>query len=132
MNANKAFWETKEDPLKRLKKSLLIRINKDDEGKEWYNYPENVYLPKIYGNENDLETLFEGIDVSFVHFCYLEQDRKRIDNEISELKNKLQGKVRSEKGNIEKRLEKLVVSPFCRKNIYIPHSAHLGINYHRI
>jgi len=55
LNASKASWEPKEDPLKRLKKSLLIRINRDDEGKEWYANPENVYLPKIYGNENNLE-----------------------------------------------------------------------------
>jgi len=114
LNANKASWETKEDPLKRLKKSLLIRINKDDEGKEGYDCPENVYLPKSYDNENDLETLFEGIDVSFVHLCYLEQDIKRIDNEISELKNKLKGKSkkwkkkhRKEVRKIEEQIEKL-------------------------
>jgi len=114
LNANKASWETKEDPLKRLRKSLLIRINKDDEGKEWYDHPENVYLPKVYGNENDLETLFEGIDVSFVHFCYLEQDTKRIDNEISELKNKLRGKSKKwkrkhgkEARKIEEQIEKM-------------------------
>jgi len=107
LNANKASWETKEDPLKRLKKSLLIRINKDDEGKERHDYPENVYLPKSYGNENDLETLFEGIDVSFVHLCYLEQDMKRIDNEISELKNKLKGKSKKWKRKHRKEVRKI-------------------------
>jgi len=107
LNANKASWETKEDPLKRLKKSLLIRINKDDKGKRWYNHPENVYLPKVYGNENDLETLFEGIDASFVHFCYLEQDIKRIDNEISELKNKLRGKSKKWKKKHRKEVKKI-------------------------
>jgi len=85
LNANKESWEVKEDPLKRLKNSLLIRINKDDEGKEWYDKPRNIYLPKIYGNENDLETLFEGIDVSFVHPCYIEDDLKKFDREINKL-----------------------------------------------
>ena len=106
--------KSKKDPLERLKKSLLIRINKDDEGKEWYNYPEYAYLPKIYGNENDLETLFEDIDVCFVHPCYLEQDIKPIEKEISELKNKLQGKSkkwkkknRKEVRKIEKQIEEL-------------------------
>ncbi len=113
LNANKASRKTKEDPLKRLRESLLIRIN-NEEDKEWYDSPENVYLPKSYGNENDLETLFEGIDVSFVHFCYLEQDIKRIDNEISELKSKLQEKSkkwkkkhRKEVRKIEKQIEEL-------------------------
>jgi len=112
LNANKAFW--KEDPLKHLKKSLLIRINKDEEGKERYDYPENVYLPKIYGNENDLETLFKGMDVSFVHPCYIEQEIKPIENEILELKDKLQGKSkrwkkknRKEVRKIEKQIEEL-------------------------
>jgi len=107
LNANKASWETKEDPLKRLKKSLRIRINKDDEGEKQYNYPENVYLPRSYGNENDLETLFEGIDVSFAHFCYLEQELKRIDNEILELKNKIQGKSKKWKKKHRKEVKKI-------------------------
>ena len=107
LNANKASWEAKESPLKRLKKSLLIRINKDDEGKEGYDHPENVYLPKVYGNENGLEKLFDGMDVSFVHLCYLEQDIKRIDNEISELKNKLMGKSKKWKKKNRKEVRKI-------------------------
>jgi len=53
-------------------------------------------------------------DVSFVHSCYLEQDIKQIDNEISELKNKLKGeskkwkkKHRKEVRKIEEQVEKL-------------------------
>ncbi len=78
----------KEDSLKRLKKSILIRIVKDTEGKNWYAHPENIYLPKIYGNENDLETLFEGIDVNFVHSCYIED----ILEKAHSLRSKLKGK----------------------------------------
>ena len=51
---------------------LPILVNKSAEGKRGYEGPEDIYLPKIYGNENDLETLFEGIDVNFVHPCYIE------------------------------------------------------------
>ena len=92
LNVNKSSEEPKEDPLKRLKKSLLIRINKNIEGENWYAHPENIYLPKIYGNENNLEKLFEGIEVSFIHPCYIESDLKKIDKEINELENKLKGK----------------------------------------
>jgi len=92
LNANKESWKTKEDPLKRLKKLLLIPIDKDDEGKQWYDKPENIYLPKTYGNENDLEKLFEGIDVNFVHPCYIEQDIKHINDKITKLENKLSSK----------------------------------------
>jgi len=92
LNANKSSWEPKEDSLKRLKESLLIRIDKDDEGKQWYDKPENIYLPKTYGNENDLEKLFEGIDVNFVHPCYIEQDIKHINDKITKLENKLSSK----------------------------------------
>lgn len=91
LNANKHSWKPKEDPLKRLKKSLLIRINKDVEGDE-YDYPENIYLPRIYGNENNLEKLFEEINVNFVHPCYIEAELESLDREINKLENKLKGK----------------------------------------
>lgn len=109
LNANKASWENKEDPLKRLKESLLIRINKDDEGKEWYDNPRNIYLPKIYGNENNLEELFEGINVSFVHRCYIEQDIKQLDREISELKNKLKDKSKKWKKKHRKEVKRVEI-----------------------
>ncbi len=83
LNANKASGETKKDSLERLKKSLLIRTDRGT-----YEHPENTYLPKTYGNENDLEELFEEIDVSFVNSCYLEQDIRQINDEIAELKNR--------------------------------------------
>ncbi len=87
LKANKTFWEEED-----IKESLLIRINKNSEGKEWYDNPKNIYLPKIYGNENDLEKLFEGINVGFVHNCYLEQELKQIKREIADLRNKLKSK----------------------------------------
>lgn len=92
LNANKSSWEPKEDPLKRLRESIFIRINKDNEGKEWYDNPRNIYLPRIYGNGNNLDELFEGIDVNFVHQCYIEQDIKQLNSKISELKNKIKSK----------------------------------------
>jgi len=110
LNANKSSWETKEDPLKRLKESLLIRINKSNkngEGEEWYHSTENIYLPKIYGNDNNLEELFGGINVSFVHSCYIEQDIKQIDSESFELKNKLKGKGKKWKKKHKKEVKKI-------------------------
>jgi len=107
LNADKSSWEPKEDPLKRLKESLLIRIDKDDEGEEWYDNPENVYLPKIYGNENELEKLFEGIDVSFVHPCYIEEDVEKLDKEISEKENKLKEKCKKWKKKHRKEVKKI-------------------------
>ena len=59
---------------------LLIRVGKSAEGTIDYKLPEDIYLPKIYGNKNDLETLFEGIDVNFVHPCYIED----VPNESNE------------------------------------------------
>ncbi len=101
LNANKASGETKKDSLERLKKSLLIRTDRDT-----YEHPENTYLPKTYGNENDLEELFEEIDVSFVNSCYLEQDIRQINDEIAELKNKLKDKSKTWK-KIEKKIKDL-------------------------
>jgi flagellar biosynthesis GTPase FlhF len=93
LNANKRSWEAKEDPLKRLKESLLIRIDKDGEK---YAKPNTTYLPKIYRNDNDLEALFEGIEVNFVHPCYLELDEelRQIDKKLEELNGRLRGKSR--------------------------------------
>ncbi|ALV63679.1 hypothetical protein ADU37_CDS19800 [Thermococcus sp. 2319x1] len=109
LNGNRKWLESKKDPLERLKKSLLIRTNRNS-----YDHPENIYLPKSYGNENDLERLFEGLNVSFVHPCYLEQDIKHINDEIAELENKLKDKSktwkkkhRKEVKKIEKRIKEL-------------------------
>ncbi|MCX7811237.1 MAG: DUF3883 domain-containing protein [Leptospiraceae bacterium] len=72
LNASENSWR-KKDPLGRLKKSLYIRINKTVDGTNDYDHLENIYLPKIYGNENDLESLFDGIEgISFLHQEYIE------------------------------------------------------------
>lgn len=77
LNANKKSWEAK-DPLARLKSSLYIRINKNVKGTHYYDLPENIYLSKIYGNENNLEVLFKGIDsISFVHRAYIDDIIKK-------------------------------------------------------
>jgi len=102
LNRNRRWWEPKKDPLDHPKKSLLIRTNRNN-----YDYPENIYLPKSYGNENDLERLFEGIEVSFVHLCYLEQDIKYINDETSELENKLKDKSKTWKKKHKKEVKKI-------------------------
>jgi len=86
---------------------LLIRTRN---GKERYAKPEDVYLPKAYGNENNLEGLFEGIDVAFVHPCYLEDV---YEEKIASLKHELRSKStrwkkknRKEVNRIEKEIKK--------------------------
>ncbi|NKQ38114.1 MAG: hypothetical protein HF967_01305, partial [Methanosarcinales archaeon] len=91
-NLNKYVGKApKEEPLNRLKK-LRIRIEKDTDGSEWYSNPENIYLSKIYDNKYDLEKLFDGIDVNFVHPCYSKYASKELDKEKNELKKKLNGR----------------------------------------
>lgn len=78
LNSNNQFGRTKKDPLGRLKRSIYIRINKTIENVNDYDNPQNIYLPKIYGNENDLESLFEGIEnVKFVHREYIDDIIKK-------------------------------------------------------
>lgn len=95
----------------RLKNSLRIRIDKTAEEK--YEHMHSIYLSKIYGNENDLETLFDGINVCFVHPCYIEDalreyDEKRKSSEKSkkvrrkyksDVKRKQLKKIKEEKNN---------------------------------
>lgn len=78
LNANKQSGEKKEDPLQRLKTSLFIRTNKTIKDTNHYDHPENIYLPKTYGNKNDLETLFKGAeDIWFVHREYIDEIIKK-------------------------------------------------------
>jgi hypothetical protein len=73
INASKRSWEKREDPLKRLKNTLLIRINKTINEAAYYDHPANIYLPKDYGNSNSLELLFEGInDIAYIHLEYID------------------------------------------------------------
>ncbi len=63
----------RKDPLWRLKKSLYIRINKTVNETN-YDHPQNIYLPKTFGNKNNLESLFEGLEnISFVHREYIDE-----------------------------------------------------------
>ncbi|BAY63717.1 hypothetical protein NIES22_38050 [Calothrix brevissima NIES-22] len=62
------YSHSKEDPLKSLKESLLIKTDKNG-----YSRPRDVYLPASYGNKNELETLLSGIqDVWFVSQEYIQ------------------------------------------------------------
>ena len=68
---------TEAQPLERLRKSLLVRTDRTVDGTH-YDRPQNVYLPKIYGNANDLETLLEGIEgVRYVHRNYIDSTAKK-------------------------------------------------------
>lgn len=96
LNANKKPWEKPNDPLGRLKKSLLIRIDKAAQEKNEYAHSEDTYLSKIYGNENDLETLFDGINVNFVHPCYIDDLREYDEKmKLSEKSKKVRKKYRN-------------------------------------
>jgi len=92
LNASRARWQRKQDPLGRLKKSLLIRIDETSDGGEWYLHPAKTYLSRLYGNPNDLETLLDDIQVYFVHPCYVEDILKDFERRIDRVKGKLAGK----------------------------------------
>jgi len=78
LNANKESWETRNDPLARLKTSLYFHVAKTVNGTNYYDHCRNIYLPKVYGNKNDLESLFGGIEnVSFVHREYIDDIIKK-------------------------------------------------------
>ncbi|VVB85353.1 Uncharacterised protein [uncultured archaeon] len=78
-----------EPPLKRLKNSLVIRTNKTFNNKKYYDRPENIYLPKVYGNKNDLETLFgPNEDIQFVSKKYIDSIVKKYRHEKRKNKKK--------------------------------------------
>jgi hypothetical protein len=79
----------------RLKNSLHIRIDKTAE--EEYEHIHSIYLSKIYGNENDLETLFDSINVNFVHPCYIDDILREYDEKMksSEKSKKVRRKYRN-------------------------------------
>ncbi|MBN3925674.1 hypothetical protein [Nostoc sp. NMS4] len=78
-----SYSYSKEDPLKSLKESLLIKTDKNG-----YSRLENVYLPASYGNPNELEILLSGIqDVWFVSSEYI-QDLMQI-KDLSEKAEKI-------------------------------------------
>ncbi len=104
---NISACEEKAYILSNLKLYLRIRVENTAEGTIGYELPEDIYLPKIYGNENDLETLFEGIDVNFVHPCYIDEVLKESEEKINSLKSKLKGKSKKWRKKHKKEVEKI-------------------------
>jgi hypothetical protein len=77
-NAHKEEWQTKEDPLGRLRESLLLRTSRKDSETHYHDHPQNLFLPRIYGNEFNLEKLYEGIeDIFYVNQLYLQDSVQR-------------------------------------------------------
>ncbi len=70
-----------ENPLKRLKMLVLIKTDRNE-----YLRPTDIYIPAIYGNSNELETLLLGIqDVYFVSSEYIIQDLMKINTASDKL-----------------------------------------------
>lgn len=88
LNSGKNQYQQKEDALGRLKKIIWIRY--ETENGLWFRKPDDLYLTKKYGNENDLEFLFSGLDdICFVHPQYVESSQKEIiNNELDKTKLK--------------------------------------------
>lgn len=105
LNANKESWEDKKDPLECLKESLLLRIDKAEE--QPYFHPEKIYIPNIYGNENNLETLFEGINAYFVHPCYIADILKESKEKANSLKKKLREESKTWKKKHKKEIKRI-------------------------
>ncbi len=87
----KKYGENKDDPLQRLKKSLWIRINRTENGTNYYNKASNLYFSSAYTGEKQLETLFEGVfkKEMFVHDMYLKKSKKKDKNSWIEFFKKL-------------------------------------------
>lgn len=84
LNSAKKSWEQKEDPLKRLKQSILLKCRNNR-----FEHPNNIFLPKIYGNKNNLETLFEGIEgIMFLDKDYLLETIKKYSGKRKARKKK--------------------------------------------
>ena len=59
-----------------IQNSILLKGKKVKKNKLTYYHPRDLYLPKEYGNENNLELLFEGIaDDKFLHPQYIKNER---------------------------------------------------------
>jgi len=59
--------------LKDVRESIYLYTDKG----RW-KHPEECYLSENYENENDLETLFDSIDVDFVSSIYADNDKKAV------------------------------------------------------
>lgn len=58
---------------RQIKKSLYVQTNQTTGDMHYYDHPCNIYLSKEYGNDNNLELLFNGFEVGlFVHLQYIE------------------------------------------------------------
>ena len=58
----------------------IIRCADRKDGKNYFTTPENIYISKLYGNNNKLEELFEGLnDINFIHEYYFNNDKNSND-----------------------------------------------------
>ncbi|MHA1381919.1 MAG: sacsin N-terminal ATP-binding-like domain-containing protein, partial [Candidatus Helarchaeota archaeon] len=107
------FWSfNKEDLSKKRLKNLPILLARDYYGNERYLEPEKIYLSKMYGNNNNLEILFEGINIYFIHPCYIESSLEKIDEKIKALQKRHKNKGKKRNGvykndNMDKVREKI-------------------------
>ena len=86
-----------------LRKSIFLRIVP---GELLYGHPEEVYLPKAYGNRNECEQLFEGVEhVYFLHSCYA--DKLLLNDNCLKTKDDKQGSKEIEKKRRTKRQQEL-------------------------
>ena len=103
-----------------IQNTILLRSKKTKKNKDQYFHPRDLYLSKEYGNENNLELLFEGIaDNKFLHLQYIKK----------ELKNKEKVK------EWNKFLQKLGVNEIPKvkhyDGTYYEYKNHLGLKFKR-
>src|SRR5207244_210646 len=81
--------------IERLKKGLYIKFV-HPEG-TWYTKATDLYLPKDYGNRNDLESLFHGIEeIHFVDPAYLDHSLSRLKSAIKDGSKEISAKQKRE------------------------------------
>lgn len=92
-----------EDPLERLKNTILLCTNRKTNDAQCYDHPGNLFLPNSYGNENELELLLKGIiDGSFVSGVYIEKIFKKPVSGRTKKKGKNQRSKRMKKSELSK------------------------------
>lgn len=85
------------DPLQKIIDNLWIRFDHPDLTIRHHSHAMYLYLGKAYGNDNDLEKLFEGIaDIKFIHEQYVQDSIARIRKGVG----------KQNEDNLKKRIEK--------------------------
>lgn len=107
LNIDETSDEKRRDPLKRLKKAVRVEIGRPEQNVIEYDSPSNLYLPEVYGNQNKLEWLFEGLGARFISWSYIVDILTEARERIRKLEDSRKQKGTSKKKRFRKQAEKI-------------------------